>query len=550
MSMTTPTSTTPTSAAPAPDPDLGSVVPARYSLVSRVRVTLTANLPNDAELVISRGPMTGPGVQLPGQDSTEDVQLLTWDPELRRWNLTFDAHTMTVNQQRASSDYSSQDLEQVLVADHPVTDITARTVTVAPGHTVLMVFGTDNQTMDVALQRTAVISVTDGIAHQEFYTALEDGRPPQVAGPADHQQVHLSGRYTSLVDPVSNPVRDFTQTIGWTPGSPTDGRGPIGVLDDDRPGIGLTLARPAGTNETTAVTVVASVRPGSPAARAGVHPGEQLEAITPAVPRAAGQPASDPAVIDQLAAHHTGDRVTLRLRHGDDVRTLTLTTVKIQDVQAGPGAPIPQGAHLGVTTDPYGQVLGAAITSIAPDSPAAHARLAVGDTITQLGAMPVQTTTRCRPRCSTPQASGHPSRSPPPTAPPTLSTSPRPRPTPQTGRWTPTRCDHASSAVGTPQTGPAPPLTSSGSTALQQHLGPNSTLRRYSAPATTRRQPNIGAVPPDRGYRTRLPLHGPSHAPPLAHHHRRASPVTGRPRSGHRTNGRSGRRLGAGAGSA
>jgi len=353
-------------------------------------VTLTANLPNDAELVISRGPMTGPNVQLAGQDSTEDVQLLTWDPELRRWNLTFDAHTMTVNPQRVSSDYSSQDLEQVLAADHPVTDVTARTVTVASGHTAFLISGTDNQTMDVALQRTALISVTYGIAHQEFYTALQAGTPPQVTGPADHQQIHLSGRYTSLADPVSNPVRDFTQTIGWRTGSPPDGHGPIGVLDDDRPGIGLTLARPAGATEGTAVTVVASVRAGSPAARAGVHPGEQLEAITPAVPRAAGQPPSDPAVIDQLAAHHTGDRVTLRLRHGDDVRTLTLTTVRIQDVQAGPGAPIPQGAHLGVTIDPTGQVLGAAIASIAPGSPAAHGRLAVGDTITQLGAMPVQ----------------------------------------------------------------------------------------------------------------------------------------------------------------
>lgn len=121
-----------------------------------------------------------------------------------------------------------------------------------------------------------------------------------------------------------------------------------------------------------------------------MHPGEQLEAITPAVPRAAGQPASDPAVIDQLAAHHTGDRVTLRLRRGDDVRTVTLTTVKIQDVQAGPGAPVPQGAQLGVTIDPYGEVLGAAIASITPGSPAARARLAVGDTITQLGPMPVE----------------------------------------------------------------------------------------------------------------------------------------------------------------
>lgn len=334
--------------------------------------------------------MTGPGVQLTGQDSTEDVQLLTWDPELRRWNLTFDAHTMTVNPSRASSDYSSGDLEQVLAGDHPVTDVTARTVTVAAGHTVILISGTDNQTMDVALQRTALISVTDGIARLEFYTALGDGRSAQVTGPADRQQVHLSGRYTSLADPLSNPVRDFTQTIGWRSGSPSDGHGPIGALDDDRPGIGLTLARAAGATEGTAATVVASVRAGSPAARAGVHPGEQLEAITPAVPRAAGQPASDPAVIDQLAAHHTGDHVTLRLRRGDDVRTVTLTTVKIQDVQAGPGAPVPQGAHLGVTINPYGEVLGAAIASVTPGSPAAHGRLAVGDTITQLGPMPVE----------------------------------------------------------------------------------------------------------------------------------------------------------------
>lgn len=386
--MTAPSTMTPV--APAPDPNLASVVPARYNLVSRTRVTVTPNLPNDAELVISRGPVIGPGVQLAGQDSTEDVQLLTWDPELRRWNLIFDAHTMTVNPQRSSSDYSSQDLERVLAPDHPVINVTAQAVAVEPGHTVIVVSGTDNQTMDVSLQRTAVISVADGLAHQEFYTVLQAGTLPQVSGPADHQQIHLSGRYTSLADPVSSPVRNFTQTIGWTAGSPSDGHGPIGVLDDDRPGIGLTLARPTGTNETTAVTVVASVRPGSPAARAGIHPGEVLEAITPAIPKAAGQPPSDPAVIDQLAAHHTGDRVTLRLRHGDDVRTLTLTTVKIQDVQAGPGAPIPQGAHLGVTIDPTGQVLGAAIASITPDSPAAHGRLAVGDTITQLGAMPVQ----------------------------------------------------------------------------------------------------------------------------------------------------------------
>lgn len=44
----TASTSTPTLAPPAPDPDLASVVPARYILVSRNRVTLTPNLPGEA----------------------------------------------------------------------------------------------------------------------------------------------------------------------------------------------------------------------------------------------------------------------------------------------------------------------------------------------------------------------------------------------------------------------------------------------------------------------------------------------------------------------
>ena len=247
--------------------------------------------------------------------------------------------------------------EHGAVLADPITDASASIVQVAPAHLDLLLSATDNATEDASVERVACIGFTDGVATLAYYSAVAKGTAPELTGPPAHHQFRLSAPYVSSVDAMAYPVRTYTQTVGYLGGR-------VRVISDDRPGIGVTVAVDNAPDSTDTSPVVVAVQPGSPAARAGIRPGDDLINILPAIHRPhSGN--EQPAIVDELAAHRVGDHLTVILYREDQQVTVHLTPVMIENTVAAPGTTPPTPAVIGVTINPDAQTLGAAIASVA-----------------------------------------------------------------------------------------------------------------------------------------------------------------------------------------
>ncbi len=119
--------------------------------------------------------------------------------------------------------------------------------------------------------------------------------------------------------------------------------------------------------------VVASVVPKGPAAEAGVTRGDILLEIDD---KALEHPGDVVRYLDEFAP---GDQVELAVLHGDDLRTL-VATLGDQDGRAYLGL-VPCGGLSRVVDVYVGDVSGAIILKVMPDSPAEEAGLQMGDVI-------------------------------------------------------------------------------------------------------------------------------------------------------------------------
>jgi serine protease Do len=138
--------------------------------------------------------------------------------------------------------------------------------------------------------------------------------------------------------------------------------------------------------------LVAEVQPDTPAAAAGVKPGD---VITKVGDQKVTDPRSLARIVADLHADHTTDLTVFRDGASE---TLKVTTAKLPDQTAdatGSGTGSPNG-HLGLALAPLNKdardnlgldrtVRGAVITEVRPNSPAADAGLQPGDVITGVG---------------------------------------------------------------------------------------------------------------------------------------------------------------------
>jgi len=130
-------------------------------------------------------------------------------------------------------------------------------------------------------------------------------------------------------------------------------------------------------DQLTGQPVVDRVRYNSPAEKAGLKPGDRIVEID-------GQPVERVAHVRQaLGTRLAGDRVTLKVRRGEQTLELTATLVKQLEPYEAP--------YLGVLPAKLASAVpGVRIRLVLPDSPAQEAGLQAGDVITQVDQVPVR----------------------------------------------------------------------------------------------------------------------------------------------------------------
>lgn len=156
------------------------------------------------------------------------------------------------------------------------------------------------------------------------------------------------------------------------------------------------IAPSLGLGKDVKGALVASVTPDSPAARAGIKPGDVLTAID-------GRPVEDPHQLAlAVAGVKPGSEARIALLRGGDQETVTTKVATMPDEREASAAQdeAPQKGRIGVALAPLSPDLreqldvpegtkGAVVAEVAPDSPAARAGLRQGDVVVGVGNKPV-----------------------------------------------------------------------------------------------------------------------------------------------------------------
>ncbi len=150
--------------------------------------------------------------------------------------------------------------------------------------------------------------------------------------------------------------------------------------------LGITVEPPAGAQPQAGV-VVHEVTPDSPAAQAGLKPGDVITNV-------GDQDVRDfEALLALLAKHKAGDKLAFHVRRGGQDQQVTVTLAARQDRVSrygrGEGQREKAPGFLGVQTQPPQDAeaknqAGAVVADVMPNTPAAKAGLERGDVITSV----------------------------------------------------------------------------------------------------------------------------------------------------------------------
>jgi len=154
------------------------------------------------------------------------------------------------------------------------------------------------------------------------------------------------------------------------------------------------LAKSFGLQEPMGA-LVAEVRPGTPAEKAGIKRGDIIIEFN-------GQPIKEMNELPRLvAATAPGTKATVKVLRDGKEKTFTLTVTELVDEPGSPGEPGQEVEELaGLTVDDLTPTLarrfgiretkGAVVTRVAPGSPAAEAGLRPGDLVLEVNGAAVQ----------------------------------------------------------------------------------------------------------------------------------------------------------------
>ncbi len=301
----------------APEPNLARLVPTNYRVLKVLHSRLSGQ--REPEVVVaSVGPLNR-YAQHP-----IDLQVLSWDAIAYRWNVIFDAQKTRQHTAPLIDPNATVLLRQLAFAR------------LYPAPRRQLVFSLSAYKDAGVLTELVVVDFWNGQAKIAYrWTDASTSVTFRIAAAETAQTVTVTAPYQTVVDPPSQPVRNYQFTVGLRHDF-------VHVLRDNRPWLGLfvtgTDASPSSSLGTSRSHLrVLGTLPHSPAS-ATFHTGDVIVGLT--APRTANDTKPlGPALIDEIAAQHAGDRISFAVHRGSAYLRLTLKLGSLVDPSGPATAP-------------------------------------------------------------------------------------------------------------------------------------------------------------------------------------------------------------------
>lgn len=369
-------------ASPPPEPDLALSLHANYRVVNVGQLSLSGG-PTADRVVVSTGPGLDPTSPVSG--NTGDVQILAFDAVAKRWNVVFDAAN------KLQADSAGGTADPLLLQSEPLEAVTTQPVRFLSAKPVALLITAVDTGANHPISVTGVVYFKSGAAHLAF-RQMSGNAAINVDGPAvGPQTLSVSSDYYTPADPVCCPLRKYRKTIG---AQGADGH--LGVLSDDRPWLGAWLAARLGTDAPPGSGVVTAIVDGSPASTA-LEVGDLVVGIAgtlPSAPRTGPSTTGTVAAFDELGSLHAGDNASLLVQRDGTSSTVPIVLGSASDPgNQNPASPRAAAIGIAVANGPPGGTAGIPIAQLTSGGPASRAGLEVGQIITAVDGVSVQTTT-------------------------------------------------------------------------------------------------------------------------------------------------------------
>jgi hypothetical protein len=301
----------------APEPNLARLVPANYRVLTVLHSRLSGQSKPEV-VVTSVGPLNR-YAQHP-----LDLQVFSWDAVAYRWNVIFDAQKTRHDSAPLIDPKAAAQIRQVGFAR----------LYAAPRRQ--LVFSVSAYRGSGVVTQVVVVDFWSGDARIAYRWADPSSSVAfRVAEAETTQALTVTAPYHAVVDPLSQPVRNYQFTVGLK-------NGYLQVLRDDRPWLGLfvtgTEVSPSSSLGTprSHLRVLGTITH-SPAS-AAFHTGDVILGLT--APRTAENSTPlGPALIDKIAAQHAGDRLSFAIHRANKYLRLTLRLGSLIDPSAPATAP-------------------------------------------------------------------------------------------------------------------------------------------------------------------------------------------------------------------
>jgi hypothetical protein len=301
----------------APAPDLAHLVPANYRVLKVLHSKLSGR-PQPEVVAASVGPLNR-YAQHP-----VDLQVFSWDAIAHRWNVIFDAQQTRHNGAPLIEPNAAMRIRQIAFAR------------LYPAPRRQLVFSLSAYRGVAVRTQVVVVDFWSGDAKVAYRWAdASSSIAFRIVSSETTQALTITAPYHSVVDPASQPVRNYQFTVGSENGF-------LQVVRDDRPWLGLFVTGNDASASSSLGTPRAHLRvlgtiTRSPASAVFKY-GDVIVGLT--TPRAVRDTnLLGPALIDKIAAQHAGERISFAvLRDGHYLR-LTLRLGSLIDPSAPTTAP-------------------------------------------------------------------------------------------------------------------------------------------------------------------------------------------------------------------